>query len=150
MKTKPEILDARVDRSGGQDACWPWTGALNNHGYGVFELAGKFHLAHRVAYEQVHGPLGGLCALHRCDNRPCCNPRHLFAGTRGDNIKDCIAKGRHRQSYGRLKLTDDQVREIRTTPGTHVEAARRYGVHPTLICRIRSGKHRATPIPQGR
>ena len=37
-----------------------------------------------------------LC--HRCDNPPCCNVRHLFIGTRHDNVQDMILKGRSAQS----------------------------------------------------
>lgn len=54
-------------------------------------------LAHRVAWELVHGPIADdLCVLHRCDNRLCVNVEHLFLGTRGDNIRDASVKGRAR------------------------------------------------------
>ncbi len=94
---------AQVDRSGGPDACWPWTGMLSK-GYGRFGTrhAVRF-LAHRVAYEIANGPIVGhvfmdpekeKIVMHTCDNPPCCNPKHLRLGTDADNIHDAMSKGR--------------------------------------------------------
>ncbi|WP_407069879.1 HNH endonuclease family protein, partial [Loigolactobacillus coryniformis] len=33
-------------------------------------------------------PEGKTHCLHHCDNPPCCNPEHLFAGSNLDNIYD--------------------------------------------------------------
>jgi len=90
-----------VDRSGGPEACWPWMRAVGGKGYGnVPDGVGRTLRSSRVAWELTHGPIAdGLFVLHRCDNRPCCNPAHLFLGTAGDNIRDCVAKGRHRNRY---------------------------------------------------
>lgn len=77
-------------------SCWEWTGCLNSCGYGRTFLGGKHVYAHRLMFEAHNGPLGeGLQALHRCDNPKCVNPDHLFAGTRSDNMRDMVAKGRH-------------------------------------------------------
>lgn len=77
--------------------CVEWIGARNADGYGLTRTEGKQRLAHRVSYERSNGVIpDGLCVLHRCDNPPCLNPDHLFVGTRGDNAKDCTAKGRNR------------------------------------------------------
>ena len=49
-----------------------------------------------MAWELARGPIpDGLFVLHHCDNRAWVNPDHLFLGTQGDNIRDCLAKGRH-------------------------------------------------------
>lgn len=94
---------AKVDRTGGPDACWPWLATPNPSGYGV-AYAGKSptgqnrtRLAHRVAWELAKGSDPGTAfVLHRCDNPPCCNPAHLFLGDAEANARDMAAKGRWR------------------------------------------------------
>lgn len=93
---------AKVDRSGGPDACWPWKNKPNNQGYGIFTFMqnGKtFHMcASRYALMTRLGPLPDrIFACHNCpggDNSLCCNPDHLFPGTAKDNTRDMMAKGR--------------------------------------------------------
>lgn len=76
--------------------CWTWHGARNIQGYGQFSVEGRMRLAHRVSEEMARGALpSGLCVLHHCDNPPCVRPDHLFRGTRADNMRDMVAKGRY-------------------------------------------------------
>lgn len=85
---------AKVRKS---DGCWPWIKSRQPYGYGRFNYQGKQVQAHRVAWILTNGPIpDDLCVLHSCDNPPCCNPDHLFLGTKGDNNRDCIRKGRGR------------------------------------------------------
>lgn len=68
---------------------------LNRAGYGRLRIAGRWDLAHRVAYILRSGPIAdGLCVLHRCDNPCCVNPKHLFVGTKTDNALDRDRKNR--------------------------------------------------------
>lgn len=95
--------------------CILWTGATNADGYGITGAgtqAGGNLLAHRVAYEQAHGPIPlNLKILHHCDNPPCINDYHLFPGTPADNIADMIAKGRGRKrTVGSRRWLQDQRR----------------------------------------
>jgi hypothetical protein len=90
--TAAEWFWRSVDKSGGPDACWPWTGYRMASGYG----RNRHGYTHRYALQLALGrPLGpGMEACHTCDNPPCCNPAHLFEGTRLDNERDKTAKGR--------------------------------------------------------
>jgi hypothetical protein len=73
--------------------CWEWQRYRNEHGYGRMWRPKVY--AHRASFEAFVGPIpSGLSVLHRCDNPPCCNPEHLFLGTRADNMRDMCAKGR--------------------------------------------------------
>lgn len=85
---------SRVDKSG---QCWIWTRGKSRNGYGRFRLKGKIIYAHRFAFEITYGTvLPGLHICHKCDNPPCCNPKHLWAGTPADNMHDRDRKGRGR------------------------------------------------------
>lgn len=69
----------------GEDECWPWRGGINSNGYG----------GHRRAYELTKGPIPeGLIVMHLCNNPPCCNPKHLEAGTQSENIQIMRVLGR--------------------------------------------------------
>jgi hypothetical protein len=95
---------AKVDRSGGPDSCWRWTASVNHAGYGKFWLRGSVRSAAHVAWELCVGAVPeGMCVLHRCDvgypvgdttYRRCVNVAHLWLGTRSENSRDMVAKGR--------------------------------------------------------
>lgn len=75
--------------------CIEWTGAVDGCGYGHLRVDGRSYRAHRLAYEIQHGPIpAGALICHKCDNPPCVNPDHLFAGSQLDNMRDMRAKGR--------------------------------------------------------
>lgn len=134
---------------GGDDECWNWTAGLNSHGYGSIKIpAADATGAHRVAYFFAYGDPGSLHVLHRCDNRRCVNPAHLFLGTNAENIADKVAKGRAkgRPQAGVLnaaaKLSHDDVVRIKSLlPQLSNRAiAKRFSVGEAMISRIRTGK----------
>lgn len=96
--------------------------------------------AHREAWEAINGPIPpGLFVLHKCDNRRCREPEHLFLGTHQDNMADCKAKGRTR--IGRRNhnavLHPANVRHIRASKLSGLELADIYEVTPSTISKIR-------------
>lgn len=139
---------SKVDKSGGDDACWEWQANRLPDGYGIICLQGANHRAHRVSYEITNGPIpDGMFVCHSCDCPSCVNPKHLFLGTAQDNVDDKVAKGRWRGNPVRGEdaswsiLTEAQAREILASTDTQAELARRYGVHQTTISDIKRGKH---------
>lgn len=133
----------KVDKSGD---CWVWTSGKNQGGYGIFHVNGGVVMATHYSLLLAMGekPKAPFYALHRCDNPPCVNPAHLFVGTKLDNKRDQMAKGRlpaapkkFGESNTAAKLTEHDVREIRASPMSGRALAKAYGVSPMLISYIR-------------
>lgn len=133
--------------------CRIWLGAKRRGGYGERTVDGRVVAVHRLTWEEAHGPIpAGMEICHTCDNPPCYEITHLFAGTKGDNMRDAAAKGRLMagERHCGARLTAEQVAEIRATvvpnpPGIHGDggiraAGRRYGVNAHTIWAILRGK----------
>ena len=92
----------------GDDGCILWTGAFSDTGYGNFWTSERYIGAHRAAWYLANGPIPEqrpqLVVCHTCDVRACCNPEHMFLGTRKDNHYDALAKGKiaHHPKTGRM------------------------------------------------
>lgn len=172
MKKIPESVIRRVkalaEKFSGVDGCWEWPRSRNPQtGYG--QLTGHIdrklyiYTAHRAIFEAVHGIPDGMHVLHKCDNRGCFNPDHLFAGAHRENMIDMVRKGRggqkknrargdrhgSRTKPGRLprgeannlaKLTEAQVREILSSKEGPMTLARKFGVGYNAIWGVRTGK----------
>ncbi len=127
----------KVDRSGGHDACWEWQAGRFPSGYGVFSAGSsrKSVRAHRMAWELTYGDPGPALVLHKCDNRPCCNPRHLYLGDHTQNMKDAKDRGRlhHGETHPKSKLTPEQVTDLRLRyllgHGTMEQLGKQYGIN---------------------
>jgi len=100
------------------EGCMEWQGAITSTtGYGKVKLGDRRIDTHRASWILTNGEIpDGLFICHKCDNRPCINPAHLFLGTRSDNMRDAYDKGRLNMKAlvdaHPVKLTDDDVREI--------------------------------------
>lgn len=112
MSRQPSLVDrfsTKVDVRG-PDECWEWRGATGR-GYGVIRDDGRVKKAHRIALEIALGrPIGpGLYVCHTCDNRPCCNPAHLYEGTAQDNSDDAVVRGRVRRGDTRRARPEQKL-----------------------------------------
>lgn len=130
------VIEKNVEASG---ECLIWTGLRTAFGYGRLSYRGAMRYAHRVV-ATLHGlKCDRLVIRHKCDNPSCVNPLHLQTGTQADNIADAIARGRNaRGEMAAHKLTEDQVREIRTLAlsSTHQKIADAFGISRSLVTMI--------------
>lgn len=136
-------------RDGTGAGCWEWRGARNSDGYGNFGMGSRTDgsrrsaKAHRVAWELAYGPIpDDAHVLHRCDNRACVRPSHLFLGTHAENMADMARKGRH----GNTRLSAVEVRTIRDRRerGERLgHIARDFGISESRVSVIARGLSRA-------
>ena len=153
MRYRPPGMDpiawfwAGFQRAG--SGCLEWQRGKSTDGYGTCsaDLGDGSSRCHRVAWVLTNGAIpAGLGVLHRCDNRSCGDPEHLFLGTQADNIRDMLQKGRNTPLRGAAnpsaKLTRDQVLEIRALIEggmTNLAIAALYGVCDSSVSNIRTG-----------
>lgn len=137
----------KVNKSDDPDQCWEWIASTDKFGYGQFRVGNKIIGSHCVSWEIHNGKIPNrLCVLHSCDNPKCINPKHLFLGTRADNNRDMVAKGRNiilkGEKHGNAKLTDESVIEIRkrykkySKDNNIYTLGKEFNVHPTLIAYV--------------
>ena len=132
----------KVDKAD-HDSCWEWKGAKKSSGYGEFNSGGDgSRLAHRCSWRFFFGEIPeGKLVLHKCNNRGCVNPYHLYLGDHSDNVTDAIRSGTHSSSRQR-RLSDGNVREIveALQAGTSQrKIAKAFGVSQRTIYRIGKG-----------
>jgi hypothetical protein len=142
-----EVVDrfwAKV-KTGSSDECWPWTGSTDGHGYGQISIQRFPRKATRIALILDGRNPGNLCALHKCDNPPCCNPGHLYVGTKLENSTDMVRRRRHQTDPARgekhyaSKITEEVVREIRRRAERgelQRSIADSFGIDRTMVSKI--------------
>lgn len=139
---------AKVDRRGPTD-CWLWQASRSAKGYGMFGVGGKVRTVTHVALTlagKPRPPAPADCALHSCDTPSCVNPAHLRWGTALDNAQDRDSRNRrtacgpasHRAHA--VKLNEEQVKMILTSPALGKDIADQLGVHKATVSDIRCGK----------
>lgn len=130
-------------KRGAPGVCWPWL-KCTQYGYGITGIRGRNYKAHRVAWFLTHGRIPkGLLVCHKCDNRICCNPNHMFVGTEKDNIQDMVSKrrGPHGVNTHCSKLNDKLVKWILCNKGIIAQRtmARKLGVSQKAVFNILHG-----------
>lgn len=139
----------KVERAA-PDQCWPWLGYCKKSGHGLTSHNSHPMHASRKAWILTHGEIRSeLSVLHKCDNALCCNPLHMYLGTRADNMIDRFgyAAPEDRQQRGRpTVLTREQIAEMwemRRQGKQLRECAAKFGVHVATVCRYITA-HRKT------
>lgn len=129
-------------KRGAADECWPWTGFVKSSGHGLTSIRGLPMHTSRKAWILTHGPIAnGLCVNHRCDNAICCNPAHMYLGSRSDNAIDQWAQLPPEQRGRGVRLcmlSDEQLAklwEMRKYGATLKQCAEAFGVHITTVMR---------------
>lgn len=122
--------------------CWLWLGGTFADGYGCFCIGKEFDRwrAHRASVRLFVGEFDEeLCVLHKCDNKHCVNPGHLFLGTHTDNSNDKVRKRRHKfgERHSLAKIKESQVGIIRADRRSNKSIAKDYGVSDTTIAQIK-------------
>jgi transposase len=128
-----------------KNECWNYIGNEKDTGYGRVGLNGKTKLIHRVIWEIAKGPIpDNVNVCHTCDNKLCCNPKHLFLGTQKDNMEDCKQKGRIKNNPNKMHskpfLTNEQIlqiqKEYKKNNTGYKQLSKKYNVHYTTIYKI--------------
>lgn len=119
-----------------ESGCHEWQAGLARGGYGKFQSDGKTTTAHRFAYSTFVGDIGGKHVLHKCDNRKCVNPEHLFLGVPAENVADMDAKKRRGSTSKTTPEVADQMRKMLAIRRTQQYIAAQFGVSQSLVSRL--------------
>lgn len=137
------LSNIRID----EKKCWNWLGIPNTTGYAQISHRDKKRMSvHRLSYTLFKGGIPkGMDVCHSCDNKICINPDHLWVGTREQNLKDMVMKGRSRKGTNKkaAKLDDDKVKYCRFMSDfgvSKLQLAKFFNVCHTTMCMAIDGR----------
>ncbi len=137
------LVDKQPKQSNG---CIIWPYGKAKDGYGILQLNNKFRAPHRELYKLYYNKdlPKSILVRHTCDNRACVNIEHLVEGTHQDNMNDMVTRNRSYKPKGSLnvfsKLTESQVKEIKTSNVTTRILAKKFKMSRSQISRIKTGR----------
>lgn len=126
--------------------CLRWTGHhMSGSGYGQAWWQGRKVLAHRLAWEQLVGPISEDCELTRaagCQHADCVEVQHLQCLPPRQRIRDKVDAGAfaHGERHWNVKLSENDARAILSSQETTQQIATRYGISMSTVRAIRGGR----------
>lgn len=137
-KNVPVDVFRHIDMRGGPDACWPWLASTSANGRPYFTAKGVRKLAYQWTHELATGaaPGKGQMLLHSCDNKLCCNPKHLRLGSHQENMDDMKQRERHGLPHNTVRVIKKLLREGRK----HESIAELFGLSREQITHINNGR----------
>tara|TARA_R110000868_G_scaffold73832_2_gene213720 strand:+ start:1492 stop:1932 length:441 start_codon:yes stop_codon:yes gene_type:complete len=141
MGRKAQTLDNLLQNTKPKEACLIWQGCKDKDGYGLSSIKGIKMPAHRAVMSFLTD-VSGQYVLHKCTNRDCINPEHLYLGDQQQNVQDQIDAGTfvYGSKNGMAKLTEELVQEIRTSPLSNMEWAVKLNLHYSTVWDARNRK----------
>lgn len=138
MGRKRKEIMVEIDKNGCHNCI---SHAKTEHGYIRLHRGKKLIRLHRYIYEMKYGKIPkGLFACHKCDNRVCLNPEHIFLGDNKDNMNDMMNKNRQArgEKSGMSKLTEKQVYNILISNKPFSFLSKKYNITVNIISKIKN------------
>lgn len=141
MGRKAQTLESLLKNTTKEGDCLRWLGCKDKDGYGISSIKGVKMPAHRAVMSFVKD-VSGQYVLHKCTNRDCVNPEHLYVGDQKQNVQDQIDAGTfvYGSKNGMSKLTEELVKQIRESSLSHREWAEKLDLHYSTIWDARNRK----------
>lgn len=131
------------------ETCWGWKNKVTSSRYTTIGIGkNKWVSGHRLSWIINYGDIPkDKYVLHKCDNKVCTNPDHLFLGSAYDNSMDMLKKNRCNPMKGPkhpyAKLSVENIKEIKNMKRQGLmqsEIARIFKVSSSTILDILKGR----------